>query len=116
MIQGAEHMASTGERDSTHWAFESPPNEAVFTVRPVIDGRKPILLVSRDSEEDDGAWSFLTGEPIDMSEALLVALRTVVEHDPTVAQVAALQPGWSAQRASAEAEWVTTLSPKPGDA
>lgn len=109
-------MASTGERDSTPWAFESPPNEVAFTVRTIIDGRKPILLVSRDSEEDDGAWSFLTGEPIDMSEALLVTLRTIVERDPAVTKVAALQPGWSAQRTSADAEWVMTLSPPDGDA
>jgi hypothetical protein len=116
MMQRPEHMASTKEHDSSHWAFDAPPDEAAFTVRSIIDGRKPILLVSRDPEEDDGAWSFLTGEPIDMSEALLVALRTVVERDPTVMQVAALQPGWFAQRASAGAEWVMALSPPDGDA
>lgn len=107
-------MTTTEERDPFNWAFESPPNEVAFTIRSIIDGRKPILLVLRDSEEDDVAWSFLTGEPIDMSEALLVSLRTVVERDPTVMQVASLPSGWSAQRASAGAEWTMALSP-PND-
>lgn len=75
-----------------------------FTVRSVVDGSKPLLMVARDAE--DGGWSFLTGEALDMSEALLVTLRSRVERDVTLLGLADLSPGWMATRSAVRDAWV----------
>ena len=43
-----------------------------------------------------------------MEDAQLVAMKTVVSIDPTVAEVADLLPGWSAERTSVGGEWSRT--------
>jgi hypothetical protein len=74
-----------------------------FTVKSIVQATTPLLMVSRDVE--DAGWSFLTGEPLDMSEALLVTLRSMVERDQTVLELADLPPGWTAVRSSPQASW-----------
>ena len=85
------------------WPFDSPPNVACFTVRSIVDGMRPFLMVSRDA--DDGAWQFLTGDAFDMAEALLVTLESMVARDPSLLQLADIQPGWMAWRESPGAPW-----------
>lgn len=72
-------------------------------MKQVIDGSRPILLVSRDA--DDGSWHFLTGEDLAMEDAKLVSLGSIVKLDPSVCDVADLPLGGSATRRSAEATW-----------
>lgn len=88
---------------SNSWPFEDPPNVMCFTVKSIVQATKPLLMVSRDAE--DAGWSFLTGEPLDMSEALLVTLRSMVERDQTVLELADLPPGWTAVRGSPQTGW-----------
>ncbi len=73
---------------SNSWPFEDPPNVMCFTVKSIVQVTKPLLMVSRDAE--DAGWSFLTGEPLEMSEALLVTLRSMVERDQTLLELADL--------------------------
>jgi hypothetical protein len=86
------------------WPFEDPPNVATITVKQIMDGRAPILLVCRD--EEDGSWQFLTGGPFEMGDALVVSLESVVRRDTSLRELAGLPCGWRARRASGEAPWV----------
>lgn len=90
----------------TDWRFSDPPNVATVTVRQIMDGHRPILLVSRD--EEDGTWQFLTGDDFRVEEALLVSLHTVVELDASLSDIADLDPGWTARRQGPGLPWVRT--------
>ena len=93
------------------WPFSDPRNLAVFTVpRGVMAGRLPMLRFCHD--EEDGGWQFLTGEPIDMKEALLVSLESVVRADPTLTDLADLQLGWEAARTRVGEPWTRRASEK----
>ena len=85
------------------WPFEDPPNVATITVRQVVHGGQPILLVARDA--DDGGWQFLTGGPFDVADALVVSLGGMASRDPTLAELADLPPGWQAVRPRVGAAW-----------
>ena len=75
---------------------------ATFTVRSIIEGQRPILLVCHD---EDG-WQFLTGDAVGMHEAMIVALKTILRHDPSVSELSDLALGWQAWRQQPGAEWV----------
>jgi hypothetical protein len=85
------------------WPFDQPRNCAAFALRSIVVDGGPILLVVHDAE--DHGWQFLDGRPIDMADAALVALSTIVRRDPGVLEVADLPPGWRAWRASAASPW-----------
>jgi len=85
------------------WPFESPPNVGCLTVRSIVNGIKPILMASRDGE--DGAWQCLTGDAFDPAEEVLVSLASMVDRDPTLLELADVQPGWMAWREHREAPW-----------
>ncbi|MDX2242873.1 MAG: hypothetical protein NW224_19515 [Leptolyngbyaceae cyanobacterium bins.302] len=84
------------------WLFDDPPNVAVLTTDRILRG-EPILYASHD--EEDGAWQFHTGKPIDESNAKVVALKRIVELDRSVMQLADLPLGWVATRPKAGAIW-----------
>ena len=77
---------------------------AVFTTTQVLGQKQPILHVSHDDE--DGAWQFHTGsQQVSASDALLVALEEMVEHDPTICELADLPCGWHAERDNVGGPW-----------
>jgi hypothetical protein len=84
------------------WLFAEPPNQATFSVRQVFHEGKPILYVVHDSE---GAWQFLTGDRVEMPDALVVALAEPVRIDPSVAELADLPCGWRASRPGIGEPW-----------
>jgi len=86
-----------------NWPFDSSPNVACFTLRPIVDGVQPVLMASRDA--DDGAWQFLTGDAFDMAEAMLVSLKSMVVLDSTLLELADIPSGWMAWRDRAGAPW-----------
>jgi len=69
-----------------------------------MEQKGEVLLVSHDAE--DHGWQFLTGERIDMKDAMLVCLSEVVALHPDVLDVADLPPGWDASRTDKNAPWV----------
>jgi len=87
----------------TAWPFSDAPNAATFTVRDIVQRRKPVLFVCHDSE--DGSWQFLAGEPVKSADAMLVALKEVVDLDPTLRELADLPLGWQASRATPQSAW-----------
>jgi hypothetical protein len=86
------------------WSFADPPNTAVFTTRAISLGLEPICWVSHD--KDDGAWQFHGGTvPPRAEDAAVVALRTIVGLDPSVAELCDLPEGWCASRAVVGEAW-----------
>lgn len=90
------------------WPFQSPRNEAVVTVKKIISGDLPILLVAHDAS--DGGWQFLTGNEFEMSQAAIVALDEIVHIDPSVQDLANLPEGWEAKRESKDLPWLRVKS------
>lgn len=84
------------------WAFEDPPNAAAVTMRQIVFESQPVLLVVRDA---DGGWQFLTGGPFEVTDGLIVALKNIIEQDPSLAELADLPSGWEAVRESQGAAW-----------
>jgi hypothetical protein len=72
-----------------HWPFDQPRNCMAFALRSIVFDGAPILYVSHDA--DDHGWQFLDGKPIDMANAALVRLDTIVRHDSSVLAIADMQ-------------------------
>ena len=86
------------------WPFDDPPNVATFSLRDVMEGRRPILLVTHDAE--DGAWQFLDGrDNPDPDDAVVLSLDCVLSIDASIAQLADLPLGWRAWRDDVKQPW-----------
>jgi hypothetical protein len=59
-------------------------------------------------DSDDCGWQFLTGGPFNVADALLVSLGSMIERDPSPAQLADLRIGWSARRDDVASDWQRT--------
>ena len=86
------------------WSFSDPPNVATITVRQIVVGQAPILLVTHDV--DDGGWQFLTGGSFSTADGMIVGLGEIVKLDSSVEELADLPIGWRAWRASPTGEWM----------
>ena len=87
------------------WKFNDPPNVAVIARKSIFTHGDVIVYVTHDS--DDGCWQFHTAQPeaMDINDACLVSFQSIVEHDPTIEQLAALPLGWCASRSSVDQGW-----------
>ena len=95
-------MKARSTRDD--WPFPDPKNVAVFTTIQVLRLRQPILHVSHDDQ--DGVWQFHTGaQQVSAGDAMIVALSEMVEHDPSICELADLPCGWYAERDGVGTPW-----------
>src|SRR3954451_22416303 len=85
------------------WPFADPPNLASITVRQVVHGGQPILLVVHDADEGD--WQFLAGDRFHVADGLLVSLGSLVRRDPSLVELADLPLGWQAWRQTPNSPW-----------
>lgn len=85
------------------WPFDSPPQRSCVTERAIVDGGKPVLMVTRDLA--DGAWNFLTGDTALDADTVAAPLQHMLTLDPGLRQLADLAPGWMAWRVSHGAAW-----------
>jgi hypothetical protein len=85
------------------WPFDQPPNCAVFTTTHVMRAGQPITHVYHD--EEDHGWQFHYPGEKSVGDCMIVALRTIVRHDPTVVEVADLPPGYVAIRHGVGDPW-----------
>jgi len=85
------------------WPFDDPENLAVIALDRIMDGASPILYVTHDA--DDDGWQFLDGGDVAEENAMIVALRTVTQHDPTVLELSDLPVGWYAVRDAVGNPW-----------
>jgi hypothetical protein len=95
------------------WPFSDPPNIATLTTVHVLDGSKPVLLVTHD--EDDGMWQVLCGTTGDPDDCRLVSLEEMLQREPGLAELADLPLGWCAWRETAQSPWVREPSPVEDD-
>jgi len=86
------------------WPFDQPRNCTTLTMRQVLDGSEPILLVSHDA--DDHGWQFIGTSDASVADGKVVCLEEIVRLDPTVVEVADLPPGWQAVREYVGGPWM----------
>src|SRR5438270_13122245 len=91
------------------WPFDDPEATEVIVLGRILRGDAPVLLVTHD--EDDGSWQFLDGEHVFEHDAAVVSLFEMVQFDPSLAELADLPLGWSAERDGAGQVWRRS----PGD-
>ncbi len=96
------------------WPFDQPRNCATLTMRQVLDGEEPILLVGHD--EDDHGWQFIGSTDASVEDGRVVCLEHMVALDPTVAEVSDLPPGWIATRDAPGEAWTRTPHPPEEEA
>ena len=87
-----------------HWPFDQSRDVVAITTRQVMHDGHPVLSVVHYSE--DHSWAFLSGEPFDPADALVVRMQTVVDTDSTLHTIADLPPGWVATRESVGSKWL----------
>ena len=86
------------------WPFADPPNVATISLRDIMEGRRPILIVTHDV--DDGMWQFLDGRDAPNSDdGVVLSLDCVLELDPSIAELADLPLGWRAWRDDVQQAW-----------
>jgi hypothetical protein len=88
--------------DDKSWPFQAGGNRAVFTTKPVTQKGHPVLQVFHDQEGD---WQFLCGSTNQMDDMQLVSLGSMVQRDPSLANLADLPEGWYASRDAVGKEW-----------
>ena len=88
---------------TANWPFEDPPHTACITTRFVLDGSRPVLLVTHD--QDDNCWQFLCGTTDDAAHGRAVELDNALDVCPEIAELADLPPGWSAWRDAPGDAW-----------
>jgi len=82
--------------------FQDNPDTYVFTTRFVIEKISPLIFVFHDEERD---WHFLSEEGPVEKEAKLILLSEMIEHDPTVLEIADLPLGFKAYRDNKDSPW-----------
>lgn len=86
------------------WKFEYPPTTVVIANRKIFQQDAWIAYVSH--EIDEAGWQFHTNDAeVSESDAQVVSLEDIVNHDPSVSGLADLPIGWQAWRDSAVDEW-----------
>lgn len=91
------------------WPFDQPKNCAVFTIRQIVEGECPIQVVYHDLEDD--GWQFVSNIEYSMDDAKLVSLEEITKIDPSVFEVANIEPGFHAWRSAVGEEWTVAQTP-----
>lgn len=95
------------------WPFDQPPDCGTIVSRAVLDGKTSIQWVSHDA--DDHAWQFLDNETWEAEQAALVCLSHVLALDPSVREIADLEPGWIATREKRGEPWARAINEELGE-
>lgn len=75
----------------------------VFTLRCIVLEKMPITYVSHDAEGD---WQFLRKDcQLREEDAMLISLGEMIEHDPSILEVADLPLGGFATRIDQNSPW-----------
>lgn len=94
---------------SVAWPFDQTPNTATISTTPVFHDGHPILFAQHF--EDDHSWVFSCGTTNASEDVLLICMKSAFEHDPTIAMISDLPPGWSADRADVHSPWISRPTP-----
>lgn len=89
------------------WAFDDPPNLAVFTSASVLRKEDWIHLVIHAGDDESIWWEFHPYKaPLGECEATVAGLNAIVAIDPTVAELHDLPLGWCAWRSRSDSRWL----------
>ena len=77
--------------------------QAVFTCCHIIEENKPILYIKHDVDED---WQFLCGATHTTEDGRIIAMKEVIDIDPSVSETQNLKRGQIAQRQSKDDKWI----------
>src|SRR5688572_9260855 len=103
-------MAAHAHTFDGRWPFGEAENTLAICCTHVLARSHPILRVSHDH---DGDWQFLCGNAHEPSEGRVICMGCAFEIDGTLAAVANLPIGWSADREDTRASWSSEASPAP---
>lgn len=78
------------------WPFDQVENCAAVTNKNIAFDGAPILQVFHDAE--DHGWQFLGLGEQNSDDIALVSMAEIVTLDPSVKEVAHIEPGWFAWR------------------
>ena len=73
-----------------------------ITTRYVLYADSPIVYADYD---DDGDWQFLSEEPVDESDAVVVSIKQILDHDPSLSGISDLDKGQTAIRDDRNRPW-----------
>jgi len=90
--------------DPFTWKFEEDPDVICFSIRPIMEGREPVLHVVHD-RDDISAWQFLGLETPDQKDGVIISIGWMIDHDPSIATLHDLPVDWHAWRATPDDEW-----------
>lgn len=93
-------MSNNGQIMQKRWSFPDAPNTAVITTARVAHKNKAILGVIHQA-----GWQFLDGEDVAASDAVVVALRELIQKDASLELLADLPEGWQAWRKTPGSPW-----------
>ncbi|MBL8892818.1 MAG: hypothetical protein JNL67_22770 [Planctomycetaceae bacterium] len=83
--------------------FETlPSNLGVIIHTSIIRDNRPILVVAHDT---DGEWSFMDGGVVLSTNLSMVALREILELDPSLQELGTLPRGHYAERTDRHTPW-----------
>jgi hypothetical protein len=92
----------TPRHKPVEWPFTDGRNTAVFTTTHVLRDGEPIMFVFHNA---DGDWQFHYAGTKSVSDHMIVALEEIVQHDPSISELAHLPCGWRASRTAQNAPW-----------
>lgn len=76
--------------------FDQVENCVTYTDSFVVEDNYPVLLVTHD--DDDHTWQFLSWQSGALEDCMMVSLKSAVERDKTLYDIAYLQPWYVATR------------------
>ena len=91
------------------WPFDQSKNCATYTIKQIMNKEVPILVAYHDIE--DHSWEFLSNIETTMDDAMLVSLESITNIDPTVFEIAMIEPGYHAWREAVGKEWNIEKTP-----
>ena len=88
------------------WPFDQGRDVATITTRQVLQEGAPVLIVIHYS--DDHSWAFLGSDSPSNNDVRVVGMGEIIDMDSSLRTIAALRPGWVAERNSVHGSWHTT--------
>jgi hypothetical protein len=94
-------------KNNLSWPFQDDPGTPCVTTKSVTSRQRPILYVSRETDEDgELTWQFHCAEKFRMENAQLVRLDTIFATDASVGELGDLPLGYEARRTSPDGRWM----------
>jgi hypothetical protein len=92
------------------WPFDQGANVATITTWQVLRDAAPVTVVIHYS--DDHSWAFLGGNGFTLDDAAVVSMSEILSRDPTLFEIADLEPGSVARRDQVGGDWTREVDPE----